>query len=132
MSALPAKRRTQTGELVNSKHQLEFEKQFTRLVLARFDQAEALIPNHKFLSIRRMIRKYGAVVVARRMVDPANLLHLNLGLKVLAKNNLTRCSIEQAVIDVGFGKETPFSRLDVKNAEARLWSVIHDQSEIGV
>jgi hypothetical protein len=94
------------------------EERFKKDVLARFDRAEATMPDYKFTIIRDMIDKHGAVQTAKRLLDLTYVTKIQYGLEALAENGLLDCSIEQAVID--HEVSGAFTPAEVAAARARL------------
>jgi hypothetical protein len=97
---------------------MNVEEKFKAALFARFDEAEAAIPGYKFTIIREMIEERGAIVTAKHLVDLNKIASIQYGLDVLAKNDLLRCSVEQAVVD--FADCGEFSPADIDSSKARL------------
>ena len=75
---------------------MSFEERFKKDVMNR---AERPMPGYEFTVMRDLIKKQGAVITAKRVLDINNVTNLQSGLERLAEHDLLDCSIEQAAID---------------------------------
>ena len=89
-------------------------------MIGRLDRARRL-KGLKFIGLRDIIRRRGAVEAAKSFMSEGNTGKLNRGLRAFARAGLSRLSVEQAVVDCEEFKI--FSKRDVASAKKRLRAV---------
>ena len=96
---------------------MSIEKDFEAHLLGNLDIATARTA-YLFSTVRKMIKRHGAVITAKRLLDPANLGLEQAGFKVLAESGLLALSLEQAVVD--FAGSGLFPASIIASARSRL------------
>ena len=95
----------------------ERQRLFGLLVKRRLDRAKRQ-KGFKFIGLRNIIKRRGAVAVAKSFLSEHNTGNLNDGLRLLVRAGLSDLSVEQAVIDCE--KFKLFSKKEVLSANKRL------------
>lgn len=98
--------------------QMSDEDKVREEILRRTAEAE-LLTGYSFYGLRKAIRDDGAIMTARRLIDPKGDTKFQMGMRELKRAGLLQLSVEQIIVYFGERGEI-FSVDEVEAAKERL------------